>query len=129
MNNTIYWFSGTGNSLHAAKRLAEEIGSTALVPIAAGVPIAEAVGGDGCRIGFVFPSYYGNLPRLVRAFAEALPILPGTDLFAVVTMGAFGQGSVKAMAALLSGKDLTLRYGAGVRMPANYILKDRKSVV
>ena len=122
MSNTIYWFSGTGNSLSAAKLLAELIGNTVLVPIAGTIPASEAVGGDGGKIGFVFPSYYGDLPRIVRAFAEKLNILPGTDLFVVVTMGAFGQGSVKAMEDLLATKGLNLRYGTGVRMPANYIL-------
>ena len=122
MSTTIYWFSGTGNSLSAARLLAELMGDAALVSIAGSVPPAEAIGGEGHKIGFVFPSYYGDLPRLVRAFAEKLNILPGTDLFSVVTMGAFGQGSVKAMEALLAAKGLPLRYGAGVRMPANYIL-------
>ena len=121
MKHTIYWFSGTGNSLYAAKALAEAMGNTVLVPIAQGAP-TEAAGGEGCKLGFVFPSYYGDLPRLVRAFAERLNILPGTDLFAVVTMGAFGQGSVKAMQQLLAAKGFPLRYGVGVRMNANYIL-------
>ena len=122
MSSTIYWFSGTGNSLYAAKFLAELMGDTVLVPIAGGVPASEAVGGNGCKIGFVFPSYYGDLPRIVRAFAENLNILPETDLFVVVTMGAFGQGSVKAMKDLLSAKGLSLRCGAGVRILGNYIL-------
>ena len=94
MKNIIYWFSGTGNSLYVAKQLSEAWGSeatgnTALLPMANGIP-TEAVGGSECRIGFVFPSYYGDLPRFVRAFAEGLNILLDTDLFAVVTMGAFG---------------------------------------
>ena len=122
MSNIIYWFSGTGNSLSAAKLLAELIGDTTLVQIACRSSLPDAVGGDGCKIGFVFPSYYGDLPRIVRTFAEKLNILPGTDLFSVVTMGAFGKGSVKAMEELLKEKSLILRYGTGVRMPANYIL-------
>ena len=122
MSNIIYWFSGTGNSFTAAKLLAELIGDTAIVPMAGGIPASEAVGGDGCKIGFVFPSYYGDLPRIVRAFVEKLNISAGTELFVVVTMGAFGQGSVKAMEELLAAKGLCLSYGVGVRMPANYIL-------
>ena len=122
MCNTIYWFSGTGNSLYAAKLLAELIGNTALVQITNDVLASTAVGGEGCKIGFVFPSYYGDLPRIVRFYVEKLNILPETDLFTVVTIGAFGQGSVKAMEELLVSKGLTLRYGIGVRMSANYIL-------
>jgi ferredoxin len=120
MQDTIYWFSGTGNSLYAAKKLAE-IAGFALSPIKNGVP-SQPVGGADCKIGFVFPSYYGDLPRIVRAFVEKLDILPETDLFVVVTMGAFGQGSIKAAAELLAEKGLSLRYGVGLRMPANYII-------
>ena len=122
MNNTIYWFSGTGNSLYVAKALAKAMSGTELASMAGSVS-AEAVGGEGCKVGFVFPSYYGNLPRRVRAFAQALKVLPGTDLFAVITMGAFGQGSVQAMESLLAERGLALRYGVGVRINGNYILK------
>jgi Pyruvate/2-oxoacid:ferredoxin oxidoreductase delta subunit len=123
MSNTIYWFSGTGNSLYAAKILAEEIGDTELTHITSKTSVPEAVGGSVNKIGFVFPSYYGDLPRLVNSFIEKLNILPGSDLFSVVTMGAFGQGSIAALEKLLLTKGLTLRYGVGVRMPANYIIK------
>ena len=118
MNTTIFWFSGTGNSLYAAKRLAEALGNSKLVPMASGVP-DEALDG---RIGFVFPSYYGDLPRLVRRFVEDLCIPPDADVFAVVTMGAFGQGSIKALGELLKAKGASLRYGVGVRINGNYIL-------
>ena len=123
MKNTIYWFSGTGNSLYAAKALADEMKDTSLVQIAEHALSDKTVGGKGCKIGFVFPSYYGDLPRLVRSFVKELNILPETDLFAVVTMGAFGKGSVKAMEKLLAEKGAPLRFGIGLRMPANYILK------
>jgi ferredoxin len=122
MKNTIYWFSGTGNSLFAARVLAEELEDSTLVPMAKHGPSTEPIGGDGHRIGFVFPSYYGNLPRLVRSFVESLNMLPDSDLFCVVTMGAFGRGSIKALEELLADKGQKLRFGFGVMMPPNYIL-------
>jgi ferredoxin len=120
--SAIFWFSGTGNSLHAAKRLAAGLNEMPLHPMSLGVP-PEAVGGDGEKIGFVFPSYYGNLPRAVRAFVEKLEVRPGTYLFAVVTMGALGQGSVAALRSALKQKNLRLDYGRGVHMPPNYIMR------
>lgn len=122
MKNTIFWFSGTGNSLYAAKVLARELGESEILPIAGGVP-SGTVGGEGHRIGFVFPSYYGDLPRIVRSFAETLDIPAGTDLFAVVTMGALGLGSARALAELFAARGLSLRYGVGVRINGNYVLK------
>ncbi|MCL1795244.1 MAG: 4Fe-4S ferredoxin, partial [Oscillospiraceae bacterium] len=61
-NSCIFWFSGTGNSLHAAKRLSGELGGIPLAQIT-DEPPADAVGGEGAKIGFVFPSYFGNMPR------------------------------------------------------------------
>ena len=34
MKNTIYYFSGTGNSLYIAKHLADQLGESQLVPLA-----------------------------------------------------------------------------------------------
>jgi len=89
--------------------------------MASGAP-NEAVGGEGEKVGFVFPSYYGNLPRTVRSFVEKLEVKPGTYLFAIVTMGALGQGSVAALKGALAKKNLQLDYGRGIHMPANYVL-------
>ena len=118
---TIYWFSGTGNSLYAAKHLASELGETLLFPMTAGVP-PEAVGGSGEKLGFVFPSYYCDLPRIVRSFVEKIKIRDGTYLFTIVTMGGLGQGSVAALDSALKHKNLRLDYGRGILMPANYVV-------
>ncbi|MDR0491866.1 MAG: EFR1 family ferrodoxin [Oscillospiraceae bacterium] len=123
MANTscIYWFSGTGNSLCAAKRLSAELNGIPLTQITESAP-SGAVGGIGAKIGFVFPSYYGNLPRAVKAFVEKLEIKPDTYIFAVVTMGGVGQGSVGALDKVLKAKGLRLNYGKGVHMPPNYVM-------
>ena len=125
MSTTIYWFSGTGNSLYVAKRLADELGDASETPVrypmASGVP-PESVGGKGDKIGFVFPSYYSNLPRIVRAFAEKLKVNDGTYIFAVVTMGGLGQGSIAILDSVLKEKNLRLDYGRGILMNGNYII-------
>lgn len=120
-NSVIYWFSGTGNSLYAAKRLAKDL-DMGLAQIT-NEPPGETAGGSGAKVGFVFPSYYGNLPRAVKKYAETLEIRKGTYIFAVVTMGGLGQGSVGALVKALKLRDLHLDYGRSVLMPANYILK------
>ena len=122
MNNSscIYWFSGTGNSLYTAKKIAAAL-DIPLSRITDETPAGSA-GGHNQKIGFVFPSYYGNLPRAVRTFAEKLDINPDTYIFTIVTMGALGQGSVHAMKKLLKNKGLHLSYGKCLLMPANYVL-------
>ena len=84
------------------------------------------IGGVDERIGFVFPSYYGNLPRIVRRFIEGLDIDPETWLFGTVTMGAplgLGNGAAVALEKAIAEKGLTLRYCNGIKMPRNYVLK------
>lgn len=118
----IFWFSGTGNSLYAAKRLSAELGGPPLVQMAGGESYGP-IGGEGAKVGFVFPSYYGNLPRAVRAFVEKLDIRPGTYIFAVVTMGGAGQGSVAELNKALKAKGFKLNYGRGVLVNGNYVIE------
>ena len=117
----IYWFSGTGNSLYAAKRLSAEMGGVPLTQITDAAP-EDAAGGAGAKVGFVFPSYYCNLPRAVKVFAERLEIKPDTYIFAVVTKGGMGSGSVGALDRVLKTRGLRLNYGKVVHMPANYMI-------
>ena len=120
-NSRIYWFSGTGNSLYAAKELAKELGGAQLEQIT-GKPPSGIVGGKGEKIGFVFPSYALNLPRAVHAFVEKLEIKPDTYIFTIVTMGGPGHGSIAALSKALRAKGYRLNYGRGLRMPSNYVM-------
>jgi len=117
----IFWFSGTGNSLCAAKQLAEGLGGADLVRITDEAP-SGSYGGEGEKIGFVLPSYYCNMPRAVQAFIEKLDIKAGTYVFGIVTMGGMGQGTVNALEKAVKAKGLRLNYGRGAKMPANYVV-------
>lgn len=119
--SVIYWFSGTGNSLYAAKQLSGALGDMSLIQITDEAP-TEAVGGEGVMVGFVFPSYYLHMPRAVRTFVEKLEIMPGTYIFSIVTMGSVGHGSITALNTALKKKGLRLSYGKGIKMPDNYVL-------
>ncbi len=116
--NTIFWFSGTGNSLYAAKQLAAALGDTSLVRMSNDNNTQPAGGG---KVGFVFPSYFGNLPRAVRAFVKELNILPDTYTFAVVTGGGAKTGSIVELRSVLKEKARDLSYGRGLNMKGNYI--------
>ncbi len=67
--NTIYYFSGTGNSLAAAEILAENLGNTVLKPITKelekGTPIIE-----GETTGLAFPIYFLGIPAIVKKFIQ-----------------------------------------------------------
>lgn len=121
MKYTIFCFSGTGNSLYVAQGLSDYLGDCTLQSFTSD-SLPKEIEGKNHSVGFVFPSYYGNLPRIVKNKLEEIKISPDTWIFSVVTMGAVGQGSVAALKKVLVEKGNTLSYGCGIKMPANYVM-------
>lgn len=69
----IYYFSGTGNSLHVAKELQERIPETTLIPIVS-LLNKESVNTDGETVGFVFPIHGMTIPIPVKTFLKKLTL-------------------------------------------------------
>jgi NAD-dependent dihydropyrimidine dehydrogenase PreA subunit len=86
VSTDIYYFSGTGNSLHAAKELQSRLPECRLIPIL-GFEDDQAVAATADVVGFVFPHYASTLPRVVRSFIEKLELAAASYLFAVATRG------------------------------------------
>lgn len=74
----IFYFSGTGNSLQVAQKLATALRET-LFDMTSGEPIPQF--GKYERVGFVFPVYAWGLPRVVESFVKQLPM--GSDQYYV----------------------------------------------
>lgn len=117
MKTVIYWFSGTGNSLAAARVLAAAQDKATLIPMA-GALDGDPVDAD--RIGLVFPVYGWGPPALVQRFIRALDAQPGTYLFVVATCAKSAGGTLALVRHLLTARGLDLAYGRVVRMPENY---------
>lgn len=86
MNTQIYYYSGTGNSLHVAQELGKRILGAKLIPILSLVD-HEPVIVNAETVGFVFPHYASTLPRVVHAFIERLDLGSTSYLFAIATRG------------------------------------------
>ena len=69
MKTTIYYFTGTGNSLKAAKDLCEKLNSCELTPIAKFLEMEDPESTSE-KIGFFFPLYYSGLPKIVLDFVK-----------------------------------------------------------
>lgn len=124
MKTIIYYFTGTGNSLAAAKKIAAALGDTDLVPIAS---LADAPGDitpAAERVGIVCPVYFSGLPLIVDSFAERLDPAAAQYLFAVLTHGGGGEsaalGQLDRILRQRNGRGLDA--GFGVMMPGNYIM-------
>jgi ferredoxin len=124
VKTVIYYFSGTGNSLSAAKKIGGYLGETELVPIASLrgipgdiVPVAE-------KVGIICPVYFAGLPAMVALFAGRLDLSAVRYVFSVITYGGGGAESTLAQLDTIlrsrSGRGLSAGYF--VKMPGNYIL-------
>ena len=80
----IYYFSGTGNSLHVARELQKRIPETKLIPIIS-LLNEEVIETKGEMIGFVFPIYLSSTPDPVRKFLKKVDLKPTQYIFAVTT--------------------------------------------
>jgi len=123
MKNRIYFFTGTGNSLKAAKEIAAELPDCELVAIHKGMKSAIPVGYD--RIGFVFPVYYLGPPAMVVDFIRSADFGAQNDtyFFAVATYGGALGAALPYMRDILAERGVKLNYGAAVKMFANAVFK------
>ncbi len=117
MENIIYYFTGTGNALWTAEKIAEELGSTELRAIAAG-QTAET-GKMYNTAGVVFPVYMHRVPHIVARFIKDLPETPYLYAAAV---NAGDTGIVFShFKKIIGGRENTLSAGFSIVTPSNYL--------
>lgn len=124
MKTIIYYFTGTGNSLAVAKKIAAALGDCELVPIASLQKTNGNILPQAERIGIVCPVYFSGLPLMVASFAGRLDLAAGTYVFAVVTHGGGGgSAALRQLDSVLRKQQGNgLDSGFSVTMPGNYIL-------
>lgn len=112
---TIFCFSGTGNSLYAARKIASAINAE----------VRNMRSFGQCEddvIGFVFPTYFWGLPKSVDRFLDNLRITnKNAYIFSVTTYGGFSSGVNGAVDKKLKKQGLKLSYSAKVKMVENYL--------
>jgi ferredoxin len=121
MGTTIFYFTGTGNSLMISRDLAKELGNTRVISIARATQDMKIDLSDDC-IGFVFPVYYQVMPVIVQDFIGKLPLDRSKYIFAVVSSGAFVGDALGQLAGILSQKGAGLAAGYQILLPYNYII-------
>lgn len=118
MENKIFYFTATGNSLHTARKIADEIGNTELISIPEAINNINSLG-EAERIGFVFPVYAWGLPRIVEDFAEKIKLRKEQYTFAVATCAGTPGNTLIQLDKLLRKSGGTLDAGFVVKQ-ANY---------
>lgn len=116
----IYYFSGTGNSLHVARKLADALGEQ-LSPLVLSLHSGETL--QGPAIGLVFPVYSWGIPNVVEEFVRHA-ILPSAQegsepfLYAVMTCGD-DVGYADEILETALGRKLDAAFS--VQMPNTYV--------
>jgi flavodoxin/NAD-dependent dihydropyrimidine dehydrogenase PreA subunit len=123
----IFYFSGTGNSLQAAKCISEH-NNEKLISIAEAVhnnaDCCEYTLVDNEAIGFVYPIYAWGPPKIVIQFIEKLKLnnYRNNYVFSVATCGDNIGNAMKLLNTYLMKKSIKLDSGFSIRMPNNYVI-------
>jgi ferredoxin len=120
MDGTIFYFTGTGNSLAAAEEIATRTDIEQLIPIAGEMKKESSVCGTEVA-GFVFPLYFWGMPELVERFLNKVDLSACNYIFAVVTRGGSRGKVFDDLKKILSQKGKKLNAGFYLTMPGNYI--------
>lgn len=84
MGMEIYYFSGTGNSLHVARELQKRIPDTILIPMV-NLSKKDVMKTGAETIGFVFPVHLMLVPVFVRRFLNKLDVTSAEYIFTIMT--------------------------------------------
>jgi ferredoxin/flavodoxin len=109
----IIYFSGTGNSLATARKIAEALDDKVM-------PMAEAVGQDLSAeecVGLVYPTYDFAPPMAVRRMLPKLQISPKAYVFVIITCGAQAGISSHYAKQVLKERGIEVAYTHKIRMP------------
>ena len=121
MKTIIYYFTGTGNSLAAAKTIAEALKECELIPIASLKDTPGKIVPATDRVGIVCPVYDAGVPVIVKEFAERLDIGAVPYTFGIVTLGGTGISALHQLNRILAkGCRRKLDAAFTVKMPGNF---------
>jgi ferredoxin len=123
MKTTIFCFSGTGNSYYVANTLAKELGDTTVIMMASVMDIEVLEMTE--RVGFVFPTYKGFPPLMVKQFIENVfakqDLFPIKYSFLITTRYKFAGYSLVATELMIQKAGCLSSYSSHVVMPDGYV--------
>ncbi|TFG02305.1 MAG: flavodoxin family protein, partial [Promethearchaeota archaeon] len=124
MKTTVYYFTGTGNSLSIAKGIAAELDDCELI-FMANLRQQDKITATSEKVGFIFPMYYFGLPQIVHEFMKKINLDKVQYIFAVVNRDATMDGvAFIQIQNILSEKGKELSAGWFIQMPNNDIPVD-----
>lgn len=119
MRTLLFYFTGTGNSLHISRRIAARLGDVSVRPMVSLLsPSADHIFSEK-TVGFVFPTYFYALPDLVKKAIELCEFAENTYFFAVATSGGDAGNALADLDTILRTKNSRLHYGIEIPLGDN----------
>lgn len=119
----IFYFTGTGNSEYAAKRLLKKDEQLISITKATWNEAYTYEPAEDETVGFVFPVYFYGLPDTVRSFVKKVRFATKpAHVYAVITCGGSIAGAGDLLGKFLAEGGTTLNAVYSVKMPDNYVL-------
>ncbi len=116
----VYYFTGTGNSLVAARRLAKEMMGPPPIPMVRYLDIKEVKPGAD-TVALVYPVHHWGPADVVLRFARKLCAPHGTYVFAVATYGGHSGRAFQDLTKALEERAHGLTAGFHVKTVQNYV--------
>lgn len=116
----IFYFTGTGNSMRAARIIAGALGDTEILSMRCDPKDVPAT--DCEVVGFVYPVYHWTMPAHAADFVQRLYINPNAYIFVVAMPSFICVIACERLAQILEGKGAHIHYGNLVHSVANYAI-------
>ncbi|MBD3213156.1 MAG: ferredoxin [Candidatus Lokiarchaeota archaeon] len=119
MNSVIYYFSGTGNSLHVARELKKRLPNARLIPIVGALKSKKTkINAD--TVGIVFPIHAHTFPWVVEKFLNTCDLSSASYLFGFATREC-ADNVFSDMDKILMNRQTQLTASFAVETPVNFI--------
>lgn len=119
MKTVIYYYTGTGNSLWTARRLADELGDAMVRPMID--VIKEGAAPQAEVVGLVFPVHSWGVPSLVIEFLKVIAKNPARYYFACAVNAGQVSRTLVQLQKLMRSLGMPLSAGFDIALPSNYI--------
>ena len=122
MINTVYYFSGTGNSLCVAKYLTSKLNNVELIPVVSKFQLKEKIQNDSEVIGFIFPNFCLSIPIPIKIFLTKIDLSSTKYLYGICTRGGTESEAFSYINKLLKKQNKQLNAKMLITMPWNHPL-------
>ena len=123
MENAIFYFTGTGNSLKIAKDIGNNISNCNVISIAKNYSNVNDLNPTGI-VGFVFPVFYCGFPKIVDEFMNKINLSNTSYVFIIAVYGADGGngGCGQQAKSIFSNKNVKLNSFFYIKSVDNFII-------